>query len=291
MELIVPPDVQERLEEDDLLVYAGRIDGAVIGDDRFTRRVLASCTPRLKVISKWGTGIDSIDQEAAEEMGVKVYRTPDAFTAPVADSVMAYILAFARRHPWIDRQMKSGLWSKLPGRALNECTLGVVGIGNIGRAVIRRARVFGMKLLGNDVVEIDPDFILENAVEMTTLGELLARSDFVSLNCDLNPTSLHLINADNLAIMGPGGVIINTSRGQVIDEPALIKSLITGGISGAALDVFEVEPLPMDSPLRQMDNVILAPHNANSSPAAWERVHRTTIRNLLEGLGYASSEL
>jgi D-3-phosphoglycerate dehydrogenase len=237
------------------------------------------------VISKWGTGIDSIDQIAANEMGVKVCRTPEAFTSPVADSVMGYILAFARRIPWTDRQMKSGFWTKLPGRSLDECTLGIVGLGNIGKAVVRRAKSFGMTLLGNDIVEIDRDFILQNRIEMTSLESLLARSDFVSLNCDLNPTSLHLINRHTLSFMRYDGVIVNTARGQVIDEPELIQALVTRRIAGAALDVFQFEPLPEDNPLRSLDNVLLAPHNANSSPSAWERVHRNTIRNLFEGLG------
>lgn len=291
VETLVPPEVVERLEETQLLTYAGLFDGAICGDDRFTRRVLEACLPRLKVISKWGTGIDSIDGDAAKEMGIKVYRTIDAFTDPVADTVMGYILAFARRLPWSDRQMKSGLWSKLPARSLKECVLGVIGVGHIGKAVIRRAFAFGMKLLGNDIVEIESDFVRIHSVEMTTLGDLLARSDFVSLNCDLNPTSYHLINAETLALMKPGSVIINTARGQVIDEPALIRALTTGQVAGAALDVFEAEPLPVDNPLRQMDNVLLAPHNANSSPAAWERVHRNTLRNLFEGLGIPDREL
>ena len=172
-----------------LLAYAGQFDGAICGDDRYTARVLEACAPRLKVISKWGTGIDLIDQAAAARLGIQVRNTPNAFTLPVADTVLGYMLAFARRLPWMDRAMKSGEWEKIPGRSLSECTLGVVGVGNVGKAVIRRARAFGMKLLGNDIVEIAPDFIRENGVEMTSLEDLLARADFVSLNCDLNPTS------------------------------------------------------------------------------------------------------
>jgi D-3-phosphoglycerate dehydrogenase len=165
--------------------------------------------------------------------------------------------------------------------------LGVVGVGNCGKAVLRRARAFGMKLLGNDIIPIAADFILENRVEMTTIEELLQRADFVSLNCDLNPTSYHLVNGRTLALMKPGAVLINTSRGPVIDELSLVEALANGKIAGAAMDVFEYEPLPLDSPLRSMDQVILSPHNANSSPAAWERVHMNTLRNLLEGLGLA----
>ncbi|MEZ0395280.1 MAG: phosphoglycerate dehydrogenase [Anaerolineales bacterium] len=290
LELILP-EVRERLEEADLLRYAGQFDGAICGDDRYTARVLEACAPRLKVISKWGTGVDSIDLQAAARLGIRVDRTPNAFTLPVADSVLGYLLAFARRLPWMDRAVKAGRWQKIPGRALHECTLGIVGVGAIGKAVARRARAFGMTVLGNDIVAIDHVFLTEVGVEMTGLDDLLARADFVSLNCDLNPTSFHLMNARTLSLMRPTAVLINTARGPIVDESALIAALESGTIAGAALDVFEVEPLPADSPLCRMDNVLLAPHNANSSPAAWERVHWNTIRNLLAGLGIPSDDL
>jgi D-3-phosphoglycerate dehydrogenase len=284
MELIVPK-VEERLKEEDILAYAGQFDGTICGDDYYTVRAMQACSPRLKVISKWGTGIDSIDSQAATRLGIQVFGVSNAFTLPVSDTTLGYILAFARRQPWMDRAMKSGQWVKIPGRSLSETTLGVVGVGRIGKAVIRRARAFGMNLLGNDIIEIAHDFILENGVEMTSLEDLLARSDFVSLNCDLNPTSYHMINARTLALMKPSGVLINVARGPVIDELALVEALNNGIIAGAALDVYEIEPLPTHSPLLKMDNVMLAPHNSNSSPTAWERVHWHTIRNLLIGLG------
>jgi phosphoglycerate dehydrogenase-like enzyme len=285
IELVIAP-VQERLDEENLLQLAGTFDGALCGDDRYTETVLQACVPRLKVISKWGTGIDSIDQQACDRLGIKIGRTLNAFTLPVADTIFGYMLAFVRRQPWMDRLMKEGVWDKISGRSLSECTLGVVGVGNIGKAVIRRARAFGMHILATDIIEIAPDFIRENEFELTTLDDLLRRSDFVSLNCDLNPTSYHLMNERTFALMQPTAVLINTARGPVVDEPALISALQNGWIAGAGLDVYEVEPLPLDSPLMKMDNVLLAPHNANSSPAAWERVHRNTVRNLLIGLGF-----
>jgi D-3-phosphoglycerate dehydrogenase len=288
-ELIIVP-VKERLDEEHLLPYAGQFDGALCGDDQYTTRVLEACAPRLKVISKWGTGIDSIDSQAAERLGIRVCRTPNAFTLPVADTVLGYMLAFARRQPWMDRDMKQGRWEKIPGRSLSECTLGVVGVGNIGKAVIRRARAFGLKIMGNDIVEIATDFIKENAVKMISLENLLAQSDFVSLHCDLNPTSYHLMNQRSLAFMKPTAVLINTARGPVVEEPALIEALQRHLIAGAALDVYEIEPLPASSPLMHMDNVMLAPHNANSSPAAWERVHFNTVRSLISGLGFTPPE-
>ncbi len=288
---LITPEVHERLEEEQILAYAGQFDGAICGDDRYTLRVLEACLPRLKVISKWGTGIDSIDSESAARLGIQVCRTPNAFTLAVTDTVLGYMLAFARRHPWMDREMKAGRWDKIPGRALHECSLGIIGVGTIGKVIARRARAFGMQVLGNDIVPIDPVFIIETGIQMTSLEDLLKSVDFVSVNCDLNPTSQHLINARTLGLMRPGAVLINSARGPIVDEAALVAALTAGTIAGAALDVFEVEPLPQDSPLKQMDNVFLAPHNANSSPAAWERVHWNTIRNLLQGLGIPADQL
>ena len=287
---VIVPDVQERMEEDDLLKYAGQFDGAVCGDDRYSARVLETCAPRLKVISKWGTGVDSIDASACSRFDIKLCRTPNAFTTPVADTVLGYMLAFARRGPWMDAAMKRGEWEKIPGKTLSECTLGILGIGNIGKAVTRRARAFGMKVLGTDIVEVDHVFISESGIHMTDLESLLADSDFISVNCDLNPTSHHLINANTLERMKSSAVLINTARGPIVDETALVAALGSGQIGGAALDVFEFEPLPLDSPLLKMDNVMLAPHNSNSSPTAWERIHWNTIKNLVEGLGLKYEE-
>ncbi|HRQ31765.1 MAG TPA: phosphoglycerate dehydrogenase [Anaerolineales bacterium] len=284
IELIVP-DVRERMEEADLLKYAGQFDGAICGDDRYTARVIEACAPRLKVISKWGTGIDSLDGEACLSHSVTIGRTPNAFTTPVADTVLGYILAFARRQPWMNAEMKRGKWEKIPGKTLSECTLGVIGVGNIGKAVTRRARAFGMKVYGNDIVDVDHVFITETGIEMTSLHFLLSNSDFVSINCDLNPTSHHMMNADTFSLMKPTAVLINAARGPIVEEQALVEALQAKRLAGAALDVFEVEPLPLNSPLMKMDNVMLAPHNSNSSPAAWERVHWNTIKNLVEGLG------
>ena len=288
---LIVPEVNERLEAHELIKFAGLFDGTVCGDDRYTAEVLAACAPRLKVISKWGTGIDSIDQAVAATLGINVRNTPDAFVDAVADSVMSYFLAFARQTPWLDKAVKSGQWRKLPGRSLSECTLGVIGVGRIGKAVLRRAQAFSLRLLGNDIVSMPADFLAEVSVKMTSLDDVFAQSDFLSLNCDLNPTSRHIIDAQALARMKPGAVLVNTARGPLIDEPALVAALQASKLAGAGLDVFEHEPLPANSPLRKMDNVLLAPHNSNASPSAWERVHWNTIRNLLDGLGIDASGL
>jgi D-3-phosphoglycerate dehydrogenase len=280
---LIPARVNERLSEEELLEVIGDVDGIICGDDRITKRVLEAA-PRLKVISKWGTGIDSIDSAEAANRGIPVYRTPNAFSEPVADSVLGYMLLFARKPVIMDRNIRSGVWKKPHLTALNECVLGVVGVGDCGKAVVRRARAFGMKLLGNDIREMPADFIEETGIQMVALPGLLQQADFVSLNTDLNPTSYHLMSKEQFELMKAEAYLINASRGPVVDEPALAAALSARQIAGAALDVFEDEPLPDDSPLRNLDNCLLAPHNANSSPMAWRRVHENTVQNLLKGL-------
>lgn len=282
IELVIAPK-QERFEEEQLLEMVADVDGVICGDDRFTKRVLQAA-PKLKVLSKWGTGIDSIDQQGCKELGIIVANTPNAFSKPVADTVLGYILCFARRLPWLDRAVRQGQWLKIPGVALNECTLGVIGVGNIGKEVVRRAVAFDMRVLGNDLVEMPCEFLAETGIEMITKEKLLEEADFISLNCTLNPASFHLISDTEFALLKSSAVLINTARGSIIDEPALIRALQNKQIAGAALDVFELEPLPSDSPLLQMDNVLLASHNSNSSLSAWEKVHQNTIRNLLDAL-------
>jgi D-3-phosphoglycerate dehydrogenase len=280
---VVTAPVRERLSEEELLPLVPDLDGAICGDDRFTRRVLGAA-PKLKVISKWGTGIDSIDSQAAEQFGIRVCNTPGAFTDAVADTVLGYILIFARQLPWLDRDIRSGQWQKRNGVTLRETVLGIVGVGNIGKAVTKRAIAFGMRVLGNDIVEVPAAFVKETGIDILPLEQVLANSDFVTLHCTLNPTSQHLISTRELGLMKSTGYLINTCRGPVVDEMALAEALQESRIAGAGLDVFEEEPLPAASPLRGMSNCMLAPHNANSSPVAWRRVHENTIRNLIQGL-------
>ena len=280
---ITVAEVNERLEEADLLPIIGQYHGIVCGDDRITKAVI-DAAPKLKIISKWGTGIDSIDSVYAATKGIKTGRTLDAFTQPVGDTQLGYILCFARKLPWMDRMMKEGIWDKIPGRALNESTIGVVGCGCTGGATLKRAKPFGARLLGTDIKPVDAGLIAETGVEMVALDRLLAESDFVSVCCDLNLTSFHLFSDAEFKRMKTSAVIINTGRGPVVDEKALVRALQAGQIGGAAMDVYEDEPLPESSPLRSMDNVMLAPHNSNSSPKAWERIHHSTLQNLLDGL-------
>ena len=283
LEMIVP-DVKQKLLEDDIIKYAGQFDGTICGDDVYSARVIEACSPRLKVVSKWGTGIDAIDKEACKKFGVMIGNTLNAFTIPVSETAIGYMLSFARSLPFMDRTMHDGHWDKPAITTLSETTVGIIGAGNIGQAVARRIRPFGARILMNDIVPIKPDFLIENHIEQVPLQQLLNESDFVTCHTDLNPTSFHLINAETLAMMKPTAILINTSRGPVVDEKALAEALAAGRIAGAAMDVFETEPLPMDSPLRAMPNVLIAPHNSNFSPLACERVHWNTIKNLLIGL-------
>src|SRR3989344_7598499 len=272
VELIVTRN-PELLTEAELLKLMPDIDGVICVDDHFTAKVLEA-SPKLKVISKWGTGIDSIDQEAAKRLGITVRNTLDAFTSGVGDTTLGYMLMFARQLISLDKDMKRGLWKKRGATALHECTVGGIGVGNIGRATLRRARAFGARLLGNDTLPISQEFINETGMKVVTKEEILRESDFVCLHCTLNPTSIKMIGEKELAMMKPTAYLINTARGPLIEEEALVKTLKSKKIAGAALDVFEVEPLPETSLLRTFDNVLLAPHNANSSFAARDRVNK-----------------
>ena len=288
LNVVVPEGMRERLTEEQLLSLAGTFDATICGDDHYTERVLRACSPRLTAISKWGTGIDSIDAATAKALGVTVCNTPGAFTQPVADSAMSYILAFARNMAATDASMKEGSWTKLGGRCLAECTIGCIGCGAIGQALCERLAGFGTRVFFVDPVPPPAAWLAANphVSAASSLSTLAGACDFVALCCDLNPSSKHIINAETLACMRPGAFIVNTARGGLVDELQLIAALKSGKIAGAGLDVFEDEPLPVDSPLRSMSTgtVLLSAHNANASPACHERVHFATIANLLRAL-------
>ena len=279
---IVLADVSQQLSEDELIALVGDIDATICGGDKWTARVM-DAAPKLKAICKWGTGTDAIDFDAAHERGILVRNVPDAFSVPVADSVMCFVLNFARRTPWLSQEIKAGRWTPLDGKSLSECTLGVVGVGNIGSTVLRRAKAFGMTLLGTDPrTNISLQLIDDTNLQLTDLDDLLKESDFVSLHCDLNDTSRGLIGKRELDLMKESAVLINTSRGPVVRQAALEQALVTGAIAGAGLDVYETEPLQNSSPLLTLDNVLLTPHLAQSSDRAAHRTHRRVIQNVVE---------
>jgi phosphoglycerate dehydrogenase-like enzyme len=279
---------RERLTEAELLPLVGDIDGFICGDDQITARVLDAAR-RLKVISKWGTGIDSIDVEEARRRGIAVRNTPGAFTDPVADTVLGYLLLVARQLDRHAADMRAGLWQRLPARALGETTIGIVGLGAIGMAVARRAAAFGARLLGSDAQPRPLTLLQPLGLAQVPLETLLAQSDFVTLHASLTADSDHLIDDARLRLMKPSAVLINTARGRLVDEQALVAALREGRLAGAALDVFEDEPLPETSPLRLLPNVYLSPHNANASQGAAERVHVASIRNVLQVLNVTTT--
>ena len=284
VEIVVPPyEVVECLYENELKELLKDIDGILCGDDKITENVLKQAK-RLKVISKWGTGIDTIDKNAAEKLDIEVLRVKDVFSEPVSDTVLAYILLFSRKIIEKNHLVRNNKWEKTESHTLKEKSLGVIGMGHIGKVVAQKALALGMKVYGNDVREISRDFVKKTDIEMVNLNELLTNADFITLHCDLNNSSFHLIGEKELKIMKSESVLINTSRGEVIDQSALEDALQNNEISGAALDVFEVEPLPEESILRKMNNVFLSPHNSNGSPSVFNNVDKLSIQNLFDGL-------
>ena len=282
---VIKADVEERLSEEDLIKYNGKYDVAICGDDAFTERIINDSG--LKGICKWGTGIDSINKDYCDSQGIPVLNTPNAFSVPVSQSIIAAIFGFSRQTFHSNDKMKnSNMWVKYQGYTLEELTIGIVGLGNIGRHVAHGLSAFNTNLLGYDIISRIPE--IPNVEKTPDMETLLRKSDIVCLCCTLNLTSYHLINMKNIFQMKPGSYLINMARGPLVEEEALVKGLMSSHLSGAALDVFEVEPLPETSHLRKLPNVIISSHNSNSSPKYWERVHTNTIRNALKILGDSS---
>lgn len=276
-------NVKERLEEDELLRYLPGHIGIICGDDQFSEKVYKSCKD-LKIVVKWGTGIDSIKKEIAIQNGVQVYNTPGAFTVPVAETTIAYILSFARNVIPNDKIIKNGSWGKPQGFTISDKSVGIIGFGDIGQAVARRLFSFGCQIYVNDLNEIDPNIVTEFQLKVSTKEEIFSCCDFISLHTTLNPTTFKLLNLSSFKQMIKKPFIINTARGPIIDENDLIRALDENLISGAALDVFENEPLPIESPLRKSDKTILASHNSNSSTLHWDFVHKNCLKMMNEGL-------
>ena len=292
IELIIPSNVNERLTEEELLQYAPYIHGTICGDDEWTEKVI-DIAKDLKIISKWGTGIDSINTAYAKLKGIKVTNTPNAFSEPVSDSNLCYILDFARNPRKTTDLICSNKWGKVKGFALNDKTIGVVGMGGVGKATIRKLSMFGCQLLGYDNYpnSVSAQFRAFTGLKIVDFQTLLQESDIIVLCCNLNSSSEKLLSDQQFAIMKKGVCVVNTARGKLIDEKALIKAKKKGIVDGIALDVFETEPLPLNSELKELDNIILAPHNANSSKNAWQFVHYNSINNLFSALGIEQIEI
>ena len=282
------PSLVQRLSESELLEIIDRFDGVIAGDDEFTGKVIekAKC---LKVISKWGVGMDAIDLEAAKKSGIRVYNTANVFADEVADVVTGYIILLARQLHKLDQSVRCGGWMKIQGSSLQGKKLGVIGVGSIGRAVVRRAVVMGMSVVGYDIALVPASFLQETGLRLMGFEELLRASDFISTNCNLTPSNRHMLGERQFALMKTGVCIVNTARGALIDEVALVQALREGKVAGAALDVFEQEPLPLNNPLREFDNCIFGTHNGSNTFEAVMRVNELAIRNLLDGLESAGS--
>jgi len=276
-------DVDQQLTEQELLEVIERYDGVLAGDDEFTRAVLAEASD-LKVISKWGIGIDAIDTEAAEEHGVEVYNTPGAFDDEVANVVIGYAIMLTRQLHHVDRAVRNGDWSCPRGTSLSGKTFGVIGVGSIGSAVIRRAHALGMEVLGTDVQPLPKELIEETGIERVEQERLLERSDVVSLNCVLTEETRGMVNREELERLGENGYLINTARGELVKQDALVSALREDTIAGAAIDVFGEEPLVEDDPLTELESVILGSHNAQNTHEAVRRVNERAVDNLISGL-------
>jgi D-3-phosphoglycerate dehydrogenase len=268
--------------EDELIDLLRGIDGGIFSGDPFTARVLEA-SPQLKVISRTGVGYDAIDVTAATERGIIVSNTPGVNRHAVAEWTFALMLACARRIKENLAEVRGGGWTRHEGMDLAGKTLGIVGLGTIGKEVAQRAGAFEMRILACDVVR-DTQFAEANRVAFVSLEELLRESDFVSLHTFLNDKTRHLINAERISMMKPTAFLINTARGGIVDTEALCRALAEKRIVGAALDVFEGEPLRADSPLRTMENVYLSPHIAGVSADARLLSGTTAAENLILAL-------
>lgn len=229
---------------------------------------------------RWGIGMDSVDHEAARQHGVSIRNTPGVFSLEVADSAFGYILNLARGYIEVDAAVRCGEWPKREGVTLAGTRLGIVGFGAIGREIARRGMAFDM-----DVVASDPFVATESSrIAMVGLDQLLATSRFVVLACPLTPETFHLINSERLGLMRSDAYLVNVARGPIILEGDLIAALGNAQLAGAALDVFEIEPLPKDSELRMLPNVVLGAHNGSNTREGVVRASKAAVDFLIEEL-------
>jgi D-3-phosphoglycerate dehydrogenase len=275
--------VVQTLSEDELCELLPQFDGWIIGDDPATRRVFeAGKAGQLKAAVKWGIGVDNVDFSACKDLGIPITNCPNMFGAEVADVGMSYVLALARETFQIDRGVRAGHWPKPRGMSLTGKTLALVGLGDIGRNMARRALACDMK-----IVAYDPFYAgdVVPGIERATWPERIEEADFVVFTCALTKSSFHMLDADVLARCKDGVRIVNVARGPLIDEAALIAALQAGKVHSVGLDVFEVEPLPMASPLRDMPNTIFGSHNGSNTVDAVVRCSHLAIDTLLGYLG------
>lgn len=284
---LAAPEVVQTMTEDELEQILPEFDGWIIGDDPASARVLQSgAEGRLKAIVKWGVGVDNVDFDAANEIGLSACNTPNVFGREVADLAMNYVSGLARHTFFIDREIRDGHgWPKPAGISLADKTVALVGYGDIGRNTARRLLAAEMKLN-----VYDPAFGDDPTEHLVPREwpDALDQADFLIFTCPLNSSTLHMFNADILTKLKPGVRVVNVGRGPVIDEGALNLAIQKGIVHSVALDVFEIEPLPADSPLRSHPYNIFGSHNASNTVDAVRRVSCQAI-DLLFGFLKVSS--
>jgi glyoxylate reductase len=275
---------------DELLRRSAGSDGVLtLLTDRVDDEFLDAAGPQLKVVSNFAVGFDNIDVAACARRGIPVGNTPGVLTETTADLAWALLMAAARRLPEADRYVRAGSWKTwgpllLLGPDVHGATIGIVGFGRIGQALARRAQGFGMEILYHDLEPLPPSVTDPLGATYLALEELLPRSDFVSLHVNLSPVTRHLINAETLAQMKRTAVLVNTSRGPVVDQVALASALRDGVIWAAGLDVTDPEPIAMDDPLVGLDNCLIVPHIASASRATRGKMAVMAAANLLAGV-------
>ena len=265
--------------EEEIIEAARDADAVLTGGARMTRRVMEGL-PKCRAIVRYGIGYDTVDVDAATDNGILVVNIPDFCWEEVSNHAIVLLLACAKKLVILNNAVKQDSWgastrAMRPMVQVHRQTLGLVGCGNIGRMRARKAQCFGLRILGYDPY-VDKSLAEDYGITLVNLPELLKESDFVSLHTFLNEETRHLIGEKELKQMKPDAYLINTARGSVVDEPALIKALREKWIAGAGLDVFEKEPADPDNPLLKMDNVVVTPHSASYSDAAFKRL-RTSV--------------
>lgn len=280
---VTAPRVVQTLSIEELIQLVPNHDGWIIGDDPATRKVFtAGKSGNLKAAVKWGIGVDNVDFAACKELGIPIINTPNMFGREVADIALSYVTALARETFEVDRIVRQGGWPKPLGISLFGKTVALVGYGDIGQNTAKRLLAAGMKIIAYDPFATAlPEL---NMVEIETWPNRLGEADFLVATCSLTPSSRHLINSETLKLAKHGVRVVNVGRGPVIDEQSLIDSLADGRVYSAALDVFEVEPLPMDSPLRNHPRCVFGSHNASNTADAVQRTSEIAIGKLFEFL-------
>jgi D-3-phosphoglycerate dehydrogenase len=265
--------------EAELIDVISDVNATIAGAEPYNERTLAAA-PELKVIARVGVGYDMIDIGAATRHEVAVAMAFGANHEAVADHAFALLAALCNQLPAYHQQITGGAWGTRFHQSLWQGTIGIIGLGRIGRALARRCQGFEMRILAYDIAP-DPDFAKANGIEMVDLDSLLTQSDFVSVNAPHTDLTDKMINADTLSRMKPEAYLINTARGRLVDETALVEALQNNLIAGAGLDVMAIEPLPAESPLRSQGNVILSPHCAGVSDKAVTMMLDRAVENVL----------